>query len=87
MGWQHYKTLDSGASALTFSNDGKYIASGDRVIKVWNVESGELLQTLEGNSPVKSLTFSPFQNKLENNFIVAGHYDNTIRIYNIRIGQ
>lgn len=41
--WKLFQSLDSGASSVTFSNDGKYIASGERVIKVWNVESGELL--------------------------------------------
>ncbi|KRW98471.1 WD40-repeat-containing domain [Pseudocohnilembus persalinus] len=85
--WIKYQSLDSGATCVAFSNDGKYVATGNRVIKLWNVESGELLQIMEGNSVVKDLIFSPFSSQLENNYIIAGHYDNTIKIYNISITQ
>ena len=43
-------------SSVSFSPDGKRIASGsrDKTVKLWNAESGELLKTLSGhasNSP------------------------------------
>lgn len=60
--WIKYRSLDSGGTCVAFSSDGKYVASGGRVIKLWSVESGELLQIMEGNSQVKAVTFSPSLN-------------------------
>jgi len=47
---------------LAFSPDGKLLASAsnDVTIKLWNVATGNLLQTLLGHSkPATSLAFSP----------------------------
>ena len=48
--------------SVSFSPDGTKVASGseDNTVKLWDVTSGECLQTLEGHSnDVNSVSFSP----------------------------
>ena len=48
--------------SVSFSPDGTKVASGskDTTVKLWDVTSGECLQTLEGHSlDVTSVSFSP----------------------------
>ena len=47
--------------SVSFSPDGTKVASGSyREVKLWDVTSGECLQTLEGHSHyVNSVSFSP----------------------------
>ena len=47
--------------SVSFSPDGTKVASGsdDKTVKLWDVTSGECLQTLEGHSEcVKCVVFS-----------------------------
>ena len=49
-------------NSVSFSRDGTKVASGsdDETVKLWDVTSGECLQTLEGHSDdVTSVSFSP----------------------------
>lgn len=49
-------------TALAFSPDGRFLASGSTEIKLWRVSDGHLLRTLrkhQGTSTMWSLTFSP----------------------------
>ena len=49
-------------TSVSFSPDGTKVASGsrDKTVKLWDVTSGECLQTLEGHSDdVMSVSFSP----------------------------
>ena len=49
-------------NSVSFSPDGTKVASGsdDNTVKLWDVTSGECLQTLEGHSSyVMSVSFSP----------------------------
>ena len=53
---------DSVPSSITFSPDGKTLASGssDATVKLWDVATGKLKATLEGHTtPVNSIAFSP----------------------------
>ena len=61
------------------------IASGgfDRVIKLWNSETGELVRTLTGHTDgVRAVAFSP-----DGQFVVSGSSDETINIWNAETGE
>ena len=64
--------------SVSFSPDGTKVASGSyREVKLWDVTSGECLQTLEGHSYlVWSVSFSPDGTK-----VASGSYDKTIKIW------
>ena len=65
--------------SASFSPDSSKIASGsdDNTVKLWDVTSGECLQTLEGHSDyVNSVSFSPDGTK-----VASGSEDNTIKIW------
>ena len=68
-------------SSVSFSpnTNGTKVASGsdDNTVKLWDVMSGECLQTLEGHSHrVNSVSFSPDGTK-----VATGSFDNTIKIW------
>lgn len=50
-----------GGWAIAFSSDGKILASGgiDKTIKLWNIQSGEAMKTIEAAVSVDELAFSP----------------------------
>jgi WD40 repeat protein len=81
--------------SVSFSRDGKYIASGtgtivvldndyeDNTVRVWNVESGECVKTLEGHSDrVNSVSFSP-----DGQWIASGSKDKTVRVWSVESGE
>ena len=63
---------------LAFSPDGKTIVSGSlEIIKVWNVASGECLQTLEGHvHDILSVDFSS-----DNSKFATASVDKTVKIW------
>jgi WD40 repeat protein len=76
---------------LTFSADGRRLASGDGdtlqgqggAIKVWDVASGELLHPLEGHTyPVFALAFNSDGRRL-----ISGAADNTIKVWDMADGR
>ena len=69
--------------SITFSPDGKYIASGgaDNTIKLWSVDTGQQIKSLEGHtSNIQSIAISP-----DGKFLASGSADsdNTIRLWNL----
>jgi len=68
-------------SYLALSHDGVTLASGsgDRAIKLWNIQTGELLRPLVKTSAIKSLNFSS-----DGNLLISGHADNKIRLWDIK---
>ncbi|MBX9257985.1 WD40 repeat domain-containing protein [Desmonostoc muscorum CCALA 125] len=67
-------------NAIAFSPTEKIIASGseDNTIRIWNYQTGELIQTLELKSPVNCLAFSP-----RDKILVSGGGDSKIRIWTL----
>ena len=66
---------------MAFSPDGQSVVSGsdDKTVRLWSVESGELLQTMEGHtSPVMSVSFSP-----DGQSVVSGSKDKTVRLWSV----
>ena len=65
-------------NSVSFSPDGTKVASGswDKKVKLWDVTSGECLQTLEGIDDVNSVSFSPDGTK-----VASGSFDSTIKIW------
>ena len=57
--------------------------SGDKSIKIWDVETGELVRTLEGHTGiVLSVCYSP-----DNKQIASGSADQSIKIWNAETGK
>ena len=71
--------------SLAYSLDGKILATGsqDSCIRLWNIESGERVKTLEGHrAPIWSLMYSP-----DGKTLVSGSADSTIRVWNAISGE
>ena len=75
----------SAVESVAYSPDGQLIASGswDRTIRLWDANTGELLQTLEGHTGwVDSVAYSP-----DGQTIASGDRDNTIRLWDADTGE
>ena len=66
--------------SVCFSPDGRMVASslsGDRTMRLWDVETGACVRTLEGHGEiVNSVCFSPDGKQL-----ASGSYDTTVRLW------
>ncbi|MBY8997916.1 MAG: WD40 repeat domain-containing protein [Candidatus Thorarchaeota archaeon] len=68
-------------TSIAFSPKGDVLASGsvERVVKLWDIRSGDCLATLEGHEyPILALAFSPDGNKL-----VSGSGDTTLMTWDL----
>lgn len=76
----------SHVTALKFSGQGDHLVSGsnDCMLKLWNVATGQLENTLErGHSlGINALTWSP-----DSNFIVSCSDDKTIKLWSPHMGS
>jgi WD40 repeat protein len=77
----HTDLIDS----VAISPNGKYIVSGsdDETIKLWDINTGELLRSFEGHTDeVWSATISP-----NGKYIVSASGDETIKLWDIKTGR
>lgn len=73
------------ARAAAFSADGRIlaVAVADCKVKLWNIDTGQCLQTLQGHtSAVDSVAFNP-----TGQVLVSCSQDETIRLWDIQTGQ
>jgi WD40 repeat protein len=71
--------------SLAFSSDGSILVSSstDCTVRLWNVNTGECLQTLQGHSNgVFSVAFTP-----DDRIIASGSNDCSIRLWNAKSGE
>ncbi|MEG4111641.1 MULTISPECIES: WD40 domain-containing protein [unclassified Microcoleus] len=86
--WRCVYTLPGHSSfvnSLAISPDGKIMASGswDKTIKIWNLETAELIGTLTGHSDrVNSVAISS-----DGKMLVSGSSDETIKFWNLHSGD
>ncbi|KAL5010050.1 hypothetical protein ScPMuIL_012355 [Solemya velum] len=67
---------------VTFDETRLASGSSDKTVKVWDIKTGELLQTFRGhNKGVWCLAF------FTDNLLVSGSYDGTIKVWNITKGN
>ena len=77
-------TLNGGGRGVTYSADGRLIASGDPdgSIRIWKADDGQRLRTLHGHSgPVACVDFSP-----DGRRIASGGADQTVKIWDVPTG-
>jgi hypothetical protein len=70
-------------NSVSYSPDGKTLASGsfDKTVKLWEVETGKLLQTLKGHEGfVNSVSYSP-----DGKTLASGSWDNTVKIWDLNL--
>lgn len=78
-------TILSGHTAVAFSADGRILASSsaDCHVKLWNIDTGQCLQTLQGHtSAVQSVAFNP-----TGQVLASCSQDQTIRLWDVQTGQ
>ena len=76
---------NSSVWSVAITPDGKRIVSGswDETVKIWDLQSGEYLATLEGHSNlVTSVAITP-----DGKRIVLGSSDKTVRIWDFQSGK
>jgi WD40 repeat protein len=79
--------------SVAISQDGKVLASGsrDQTIKLWDLETGEEIRTLQGhNEGITQVVFSPLREASPQGLgktLVSTSSDRTIKLWNILTGQ
>ena len=76
-----FKGHENGVTCLQFDHNVLATGSYDTTIKIWNIETGEVIRTLRGhNSTVRCLQF-------DDSKLISGSFDKTIKIWNWQTGE
>ena len=73
--------------SVSFSSDGRYVASGseDQTVKIWEIQTNKCLSTLQGHtSSVCSVSFSS-----DGRYVASGsgYGDKTVKIWEIQTNK
>jgi glucose repression regulatory protein TUP1 len=72
---------DAGVTSVVISPSGQYVAAGslDTVVRIWDVQTGQLLERLRGHrDSVYSVAFTP-----DGKGLVSGSLDKTLKFWDI----
>ncbi|KAF7563951.1 hypothetical protein G7046_g131 [Stylonectria norvegica] len=76
-----FKGHENGVTCLQFDDSILATGSYDTTIKIWNIETGEVIRTLRGHtSAVRCLQF-------DDSKLISGSFDKTIKIWNWQTGE
>jgi F-box/WD-40 domain protein MET30 len=76
-----FKGHENGVTCLQFDHNVLATGSYDTTIKIWNIETGEVIRTLRGHtSTVRCLQF-------DDSKLISGSFDKTIKIWNWQTGE
>ncbi|KAF5129801.1 uncharacterized protein G6M90_00g017440 [Metarhizium brunneum] len=76
-----FKGHENGVTCLQFDHNILATGSYDTTIKIWNIETGEVIRTLRGHtSTVRCLQF-------DDSKLISGSFDKTIKIWNWQTGE
>ena len=82
--WRPWRAMATGVSAVAVTPDGRRAVSGsdDGTLKVWDLEQGELLATLEGHGDsVRAVAVTP-----DGRRAVSGSDDRTLKVWDLEQG-
>ncbi|CDK24888.1 unnamed protein product [Kuraishia capsulata CBS 1993] len=78
---KEFQGHEDGVTCIQFDDQFLMTGSYDKTVKIWNVNTGELLRTLEGhNGGIKALVF-------DDQKLITGGLDSTIKVWNHHTGQ
>ncbi|KAG6125694.1 E3 ubiquitin ligase complex SCF subunit scon-2 [Claviceps aff. purpurea] len=76
-----FKGHENGVTCLQFDHNILATGSYDTTIKIWDIETGEVIRTLRGHtSTVRTLQF-------DDSKLISGSFDKTIKIWNWQTGE
>lgn len=81
-----YTSFTGAVNCLAFSPDGELLATGhyDGIIRLWEVESGELLREISTDGVIEALAFSPLGGVLATG---SSYQDYSIRLWDVQSGS
>lgn len=70
--------------SLDFARDGRHIASGsgDRTVRVWDIETGMEVLSIQIEDGVTTVAMSP-----DGQYVAAGSLDKSVRVWDTRAGN
>ena len=75
------ESVDAGVTSVAISDSGRFVAAGslDTIVRIWDVNTGELVERLRGHTDsVYSVAFTP-----DGKGLVSGSLDKTLKYWDL----